>query len=565
MLACFSPSFVFSQISTPLPSAAKDDPASTLTSRGNQLISEILRDIGTERPRDQAKDLTELGSTIWDTDKKQGITFLTRGVDIALDPATPYANEVVRGDALRSILYLTRLIDKDEVLANRLISRIRTDLSKRTDKNSPDYNADLISLADYLVEKREKQAFDLAMLSLNGKHPAVDYNATRFFGALKRKNEPLSIIYFAKMIEAVRDSQDPKLLNELIVRSTFSAFFDNYDDRFQVSDPQKKAVLETMVPFVVLEADELSTNQRTDCYLASGHGRRLLPDFKRLEPPLAEVIERAVNGCQNSGIDPMKKPDKLLGRKLKTCQDYLDFAATIPDKQLRNGYISWAAHVAHQEKNYTLAIRILDDIDESSRPWSWDWDRKQEASALIAELITGQRFADVYSVLEATPQRLRPYVVTGLGEFYWMSFGRNHRLEALKLLNYAKAEFAKMDFPVPTKMGSSSPINPSNMVRLVDSYSNAGFREEVLGTFEEFVALQNQLTTKYVGVDPNGFPIAYSAFALSKQFIEANFEAVSRNVGSIESRRIRINFRLLVLWQIVHNGAIGSEGVTGIG
>jgi len=418
----------------------------------------------------------------------------------------------------------------------------------------------MISLASNLAQKDEQLVFNLALRSLKGKKPSIDSNATRFFTRLKVNNPALSEMYFEKLLKAIKKSDDRNILVEVLDRSLLSSSEDS--SSFQISESQSKELLEILLPRIKKESQELLEKKRTNCGLINT-GRRLLGNFQTLLPSKTSIVQEAINVCNKSEIDPWKKPGFLKGRYLKTSEDYLELSKTIGNKETQASWVYAAALKARDEKNYKLSISILDGIDTNSKVrlrQGWDWTRIEVSKNLIREFIGNKSFAEVDAVIDEAPPQLRPYIILEvlgpLGGFAYTYPDLRHRL-----LDRAKAEFARMDFPLPAPVRSYwLPVNPAKFLNLVDGYYQAGDKNEAIGILRECVRLQNQLSTTYATKDANGRIVSYYHFSLNKRFIEDNYESVCQSIGQIEATPIRLEFRLNVLWQTTRNGAIGGSG-----
>jgi hypothetical protein len=199
---------------------------------------------------------------------------------------------------------------------------------------------------------------------LNGKKPSIDSNATRFFTSLKVNNPALSEMYFKKLLDGIKKSDDRNMLVEVLDRSLLSSSEDS--SSFQISESQSKELLKILIPRIEKEAQELLEKKRTDCGLINT-GRRLLENFQTLLPSKTSVVEDAINVCKKSEIEPWKKPGFLIGRNLKTSQDYLELSKTIGNKETQASWVYAAALKARDEKNYRLSISILDALIQTRR------------------------------------------------------------------------------------------------------------------------------------------------------------------------------------------------------
>lgn len=460
---------------------------------------------------------------------------------------------------IEDILLFHVVLENEEALFKKPLAEITKILYEEVnEKRSDEYSEILISLANQLLEKEEKLAFDLAILSLKGNKPVFNWNSYSFFSELKKKNETLSNQYFAKMLEVVKLSGNRENLEGLLTIS-FNMFrgaiFPSMQRPQNITETQKRDLLVVLVPFIEKESEELSQKKRDNCALARGYGKRFLEDYRKLLPQRAGVIEQALNICQMSEIDFWKKPD--FNRTLKTSQDYLDFAKEVGDKAMRANLILFAASFAAQnEQNYRLAIEILDGMDEDSRKilninYWWEIQRLQSSSGFIIELFNKGSFAEINQFIKNSPQKLRPFIILHAMNRL-RSYSAKNKQMLFDLLNQAKAEFFKIEIPVPT---DNSFFNLSSLAQihlLVSFYYDLGYKTEAIETFEEYINFLNRFERR-VSSDNNGERrnLYFYYHQLPKNFIETYFEQIYQNIERIEALPGRLSFRLNLFREIL--------------
>lgn len=556
--------FSFSNFSQIVAPSGATEASSVRTQRTEQIKAGILQDIKALKKPDQARNYTQLGKLFWEKDKKEGIFWLSKGIEIALNPATNYKDNREKFDVLKNILVFDDVFEKDEVLGKRLLSGITEILFEELKTaRSGDYGASLIFLAGHLLKRDEKFAFDLAILSLKGKKPVIDWNSFEFFMKLKMQNEALANQYFARIIEVVKLGGDNEQLKNL-VRLAAQYYLPTRKPP-HVSEPQMRELLDVLAPFIQKESEDLLQKNRNDCELTISYATLFLDDYKKLLPQKTAIIEQAINACQMSAIDDWKKPD-FNNKKRRTSLEYLESAKAIGDKEAQARFLLAASAFARYEKNYRLSIRILDGIDEDLREKliEWEFQRVYSTRDFIVELFKTDGFAEIQEIIEKTPPGLRPYIILDAAK-YLGALGEKNKQITFDLLNRAKAEFNKMDFPPPADKFQPFFVNPAKFKSLVNLYYRLGYRNEALETYEEFIALLNHLSRRFAYENKDGEKFSYYYYSsLPAQLVETDFELIYQNIGKIEALPVRLIFKFNLLEERLSGAVIGASGAVKI-
>jgi len=524
--------------------------------RIEQIKADILKEIDTFGREDQAKFYAWLGNIIWEHDKKEGTFWLSKGVEIGLSPAINFKNDSVKLTSYWNLL--SNVLEKDVDLENKIISKIK---EIKIDESNVDVlkraNETYIHIAEQIFHRKkdEKLAFEFAMLSLKGEKPAINWTSQEFFRPLKVKNETMANAYFAKLLEVVKTSGS-KVLTANFVSNFIRGGVSNYrGSQFNISDAQKKAALEILIPFIQADAEALTLKKANNCGSISW-GLTFSEDYKKLLPEKSVIVEQAIEACQNAEIEPWKKPD-FGKRPRKSSQDFLNLAKEIGDKEVQANYLFMAALNARNEKDYQLAINILESIDQKFRRNSWYWERIYSSSYLIEELFKTDKFAEISNVLEGSPQEMRPFII-GRSIYSMWQLKPNQKVFVLDLLSQARSEFNKMD-KSPVTFGDME-ANPTKFANLTLIYVKFELYEEAITTHEESITALN----RYVDNLPSEykenkiFPIvgSYSRFTNRYPpndivFINKYFDRIYQNLGKIENSRIRLTQRFSFLSKIM--------------
>jgi hypothetical protein len=520
--------------------------------RIDKIKADILKEIQILPGKDQAYNYAYLGNILWNYDQKEGLYWMTKGVELAMNPTTEYKDNAEKLSSLWNIL--SNVLEEDPGLTDKLVAKIK---QIKIDESNPDIlesvNRTYIVIAQQLLTRKgdDKSAIEFAMLSLKGKQPAINWRSSQFFRALKFKNEILANSYFAKVIETVKKIGDKQLFADFVnylVENSISNY-PKQDPRFNISDSQKTELLEFIFPSIQNDSEELALKKRNNCGSAGGWGARFLEDYKRLLPNKSIIVEQALGACQNADIDFWKKPD-FQKRPRKTSQDYLDLAKLITDKQVQINYLETAAAKARDEKNYPLANNILESIDKDSRNSYWTFLKIDSISNWIKELSDKNETAEINKLLDNSPPEFVPFIIVRSLNSYWRLKPEQKEF-VLDLLNLARAGFNKIDrFPI------NSPdfaINPTIFGQLPQLYVKFGFYDEAIATHEESIKslnrLFNNLPPEFKG--NKTFPIISSYSTFSNQFppsdvdfVDRYFDRIYDNIGKIENSRVRLSQHL---------------------
>ncbi len=517
--------------------------------RLGQSKADILADINSLKSKDQMVYYAMLGDLLWEHDRAEAEISLNKAAEIALDPATEYRDTADKLDYLRRFFYAGGAAGKNEALANKLRSAaaevfFQASKTPRADE----YRRKFLDFAQLLVRSDKNLAFELAMLSLDGKNPVLYPDAVNFFFYLRSVDETFADRYLSKVVEIFRKNGDKASLGSTI------EYLNDYASNNRsapVSDAQKSLLYAVLIPHIESETRELLRKTATDCYLTRTYGKPLLADFKRLLSAQAAVVEQALKVCQTANIEDWYKPEPK--GAVKTSQEALDAAAAPTDPTLRRHFTFRAAVLARDEKNFLRAHEILDSMDDAQKTWlsqNWDLFRIGVTVDQIRELYGKKDFAGARKTLENSLPRLRPYVYLNIlseSGGWWLSDSQTNLL----LLDLAREEFKKADFPLP-KFNYLITTNPAKFQALVYWCVRNKFTAEALAVFDEYVELMNRLTSKYTFKTDAGDTFShFYYYPLPQKFVDENFERLSESTRRLESSKARLEIRLWLLHDLL--------------
>lgn len=526
-------------------------------SRVRLIKTGILRDIAGFPPPHQARYYAELSNILWDSDQKEALVYLQKSVAIALAPRTRFKTTKDRVEAITTILISNKLLKRDERFGKQLLSVLSKTIFDEIRKGSDEYGDLLITLANHVFRKDEKLGFELALLSLKGNKPAI--NAFSFnFMWLARDRKPFADQFYARMIEAVKTVGKSEYVMELC-RLAYNSTRPGSQPS-QLTEQQETVLLELLLHFIQVEEREVSLGKRNDCALIRNYGAKKLSVYKKLLPGKSEMVERAYRTCEMSAIDPRKKPG-FIWKRFITIEEFLEAAGTTEDKELQFSYLSTAALLAHRQKNYSRSIAIIEQVDPDMRQKMslWNTLRLLPARELIGQLFVAEDYDGVSGVIDNVPQYLRPNLIIDT-----VRSAPNSALEnkqwALDLLSRAKTEFQTMGVPLPIDKTDYYSKNPAKYRELVDSYLRLNEPAEALKTFEEYVKIQNTLSSRFTQTDEKGTICYFYYLKIDPKFLNAYFDRIYENIGKLEAPAIRLRVRLNLLDENLHIAFNGSPG-----
>jgi hypothetical protein len=522
--------------------------------RAAMIKTDIIREIeGLERQK-QARYYVRLANVLQKTNQKEANIWLVKGVEIALSLATDYVNDDARITDLRNALYYIE--NKDVILANKLVSKIKELLLKKAKTNNIDNHGRIyLYLADQIIAKDEPLAFKFVKIALKDRNLELNWQDCRIIAGIAKKNKDFGEFLLNNLLQKVKTEENRKLALSLKT-IIYTDFIDDNDNaniyRKQVfSDAVQKTFLELLLIFIQKDSLELVTKKRNDCGSILGFGMNSLKEYKRLLPEKSSVVEEAINICQNSEVESWKKP-AFAKRSRKTSQDYLDLAKEIGDKQLKSNYLQTASNLARNEKNFPLAINIMDSIDKEFRKDNWIYFKIQLLSDYVQYLVKKENFDEITKAINDAPQDYRPYIIIqSVGSIF--IYKPKQQQFALDLMNQARADFNKID-KFLEEMTYFKP-NPTEFGNLVPYYVKLGLYEDAIATHEESIKSLNRLMAN-LPPEMKRKPIyrmaSYSRFTnqyppVDSEFFYRYFDQIYRNIGLINDKEIRLGELLEIL------------------
>jgi tetratricopeptide (TPR) repeat protein len=263
--------------------------------------------------------------------------------------------------------------------------------------------------------------------------------------------------------------------------------------------------------------------------------------FDRLQPQRADLVRQIVRTCLETRNQSVADTDPQSIGTPETVESLLRQADQTADKKMkRPEYLARAARLAAQQKNFELAIKILESMNEEERKFIniWGTWRRDWAAALAIEFIKRDDAYGMQQVIKAVPDALQAfakiYFVDMLPKNSSLQIARDFLDESRKDL--AKAEMPDLDkaywYLMVVRLYSKSHLNGDAIEALKDAIGSLNrVKSEETNDSDGLSELNKRLIQ-------GDFPVS---------LLESNEYAMKEAVSSIASvpRRVRLRLDLL--------------------
>jgi hypothetical protein len=345
-----------------------------------------------------------LAAIWWQIDRERAGIWLNDAIG-AVDLGSEGEND---SDRRKRLSGLRVLLSIAAPLDSRSTNRVAALLSSTELKFSNEdigQNADaLVQAALSVVESDPSRAAALGVTSLRvGK----SHSFTSLVVRLRAQNPKLGDALFTEALAAASAHADTDLLGSLTIIA------------FNASPPstelRRYSVVAVSKQFL---GSDQNTSPNRGCPLAPAVFP-LLEQFDLADLPAATVIRNALIRCRqvNSSSSNARYPSGDL--PLKTVDNLIEAAHKASNIDERVHYLSRAAYLAGQEKNFIRSLSILDGFTNEEREhlgsvWdNWRWDFA--SSAAIAYLNRADRYG-MNKIITTTPNHLRSFVQLAVAE-----------------------------------------------------------------------------------------------------------------------------------------------------
>ncbi len=320
----------------------------------------------------------------------------------------------------RSLLRI--IAPQDKQLGLRLTDVFTPQAEVATDSGRRDNASALVDSALSIIDRDPQRAAKLGSASL---HIGLTYRLASLLWELRKRDTKLADSLFDQILTVAGAAYDQESLGWLAV----------YAFRGQTSD-ERRARLLAILAEALLRTSPSAGDEEKACGFAPT-AAPLLEQFNRLLPQQAAMVRVAITKCQPSLNPYVRKPvdEALRDRPLKTVDDLVKEADKASNQHTRDDYLTQAAQMAAQKKEFERATALLDLISDEGRKQSnggWEGLRWNFASSAAVTLLKrGDRYR-MNQIISATPSPLRPFVQLTVAQELANSVDHTDAIEFLK-------------------------------------------------------------------------------------------------------------------------------------
>ena len=451
-------------------------------------------------------------------------------------PSNTSEEQAKKNQIIRELIKL--ILPKDKKNGNRLLKRLPSQSELNTEQAKL-INDVLIEVAISLVETNPNQAVALASVALDNDNPILE---PLFVWKLNKKNSSLASVFFEKALLVAQKNNDIKFINTLVSTA--------FPERFGMPvSGLAKSTKSKLLSYIWLnfqrEIAEITRNKSGDCRIQASVVSSILPQFSEIMPEYLQQIKNAINFCQGTASEEIKNYNANENQP-KTVEEFISAAEKAEDKDLKTEYFIEGAKLAFKEKNYKLAIKVLDLAKESlpnSLTSLWEEWRHDWAAFLIVDQIKTNNQIEALQTLKNVPDNLKPLTQIDVvhkfksGEFPEIAFDflTDARINILKI---------KMD-------SAEKAYNLSQIAQLFAQYQ---MLESSIEAYRDSVRLINYAVkertekNKNGNIDSGSELVGFVDFTtFPTKFIEENMLAFRELTNNIDSPLLKAKTKLSLL------------------
>lgn len=528
------PYAIFAQRAKPAPQTENADELWRV--RAQTITEDVLKDASNLNSLRRALVWSKLAELWWREDPRRARTWITNATEV-VEQVPNRESPQERQQRLATAQILLRVASPlDQKLSKRLMALV-TNVEESTSEEERSARANtLINAALSVTERDPKRAAELGIQALRIGIPS---DITDLLFALRARDAKLADGLFVEALNVARQNESPALLLAL----TYAAFPVQKGVPGVVLPPPdnlKAELLRVHAAFLSAHANG-SQNETRFCWDVTAFITPVLPEFDRLLPQQALLVRQTVQKCQAFTPYASPEPNNPGGTQSPNTIDSLLKASEDSDVSLlRTLYKFRAAMLAKNQKDYDLAVKILDSMSDESRElmqgswdaYHWDW----AASAALDHFQNG-RLVEMNLALNSSPAKLESFTKMAFLD----RLPATKRLEGaqtIQLLAEAGASLRKSSIPESEKYGWYF-----GLLKLTLRYQPA----EVISVLKESIASLNRALSedsKFLGT--NEF-----ANFLPTSLLEIDEFAVKETLASVTNVEARTQLRLQLLRQVL--------------
>jgi hypothetical protein len=394
--------------------------------------------------------LAEIGEKWFKVNPTQASIWFERAINtVALIPRDTSEEIAKKNQVIRELVKI--ILPKDRKNGNRLLKQL-TDQSGLNKKETKLNNDALIETAASLIETDPNQAVALASLALISNDPVIE---PMFVWKLNKTNPALANKFFARALQIAQKNNDLGFTNILITTL--------FPERFEMSGSRMtNATNLNLLKYVwsnfQQETLKIKQNKSGDCRAQGSVVSSILPQFLEFMPGNLSEIKNTINFCLGNSSEELKKYNTN-EEQPKTVEQFISAAENAEHKDLKISYYLGGAKLAFREKNYELAIKVLDlakNVLPDSLALLWEEWRYKWAALLIVEQIRNNNLPEAFQTLKNVPDNLKPLTQIDVIDLFKPN---EHPEIAYDFLSNAAKEILKTDMVSAEKAYNLSQIS----------------------------------------------------------------------------------------------------------
>lgn len=394
--------------------------------------------------------LAEIGEKWFKVNPTQASIWFERAINtVALIPRDTSEEIAKKNQVIRELVKI--ILPKDRKNGNRLLKQL-TDQSGLNKKETKLNNDALIETAASLIETDPNQAVALASLALISNDPVIE---PMFVWKLNKTNPALANKFFARALQIAQKNNDLGFTNILITTL--------FPERFEMSGSRMtNATNLNLLKYVwsnfQQETLKIKQNKSGDCRAQGSVVSSILPQFLEFMPGNLSEIKNTINFCLGNSSEELKKYNTN-EEQPKTVEQFISAVENAEHKDLKISYYLGGAKLAFREKNYELAIKVLDlakNVLPDSLALLWEEWRYKWAALLIVEQIRNNNLPEAFQTLKNVPDNLKPLTQIDVIDLFKPN---EHPKIAYDFLSNAAKEILKTDMVSAEKAYNLSQIS----------------------------------------------------------------------------------------------------------
>jgi len=372
--------------------------------RAQNVTSDLVKDSSALSPMQRAVLWVKLAQRWWREDQRRARFWIMNAIEVVEQVPSKETPDERRQRVETAQVLLTIVTPLDQSLTKRLLTLLTMEKSTKEDGEGTAFA--LINAATIVLEDDPKRAAELAALALRTGRPS---NIDPLFYGLRAWDPKLADGLFAQALALAKQDSGGMFTNIL----TYVAFPVQRGRPGNIPVPPEPLRIELLQILMTLlnHPPANGGNETLNCgavvWLAP-----LFGEFERLLPKQWPVLRQAINTCQS--ISPQIQQqinDNSSNQRLNTVESLLSAAADAKEIGARTNYKYRAAALAEEQKDYELALKILNDMSTEERKLmgeSWDSAQWDWAADGAIEHYKNSRFREMNLLLDGVSSDLQP-------------------------------------------------------------------------------------------------------------------------------------------------------------